>query len=167
MNCTELKGKSHKGFTLVELIMSIAIVAFLSGIVLQLFITAQNLNKRASDLDRCVQKSEEVISDFKACSLPSDFSSTGTMKNAARYKDAGSLVYLLKYDGNWVAQEKNSDAAKAYFVMRVQLTPRDKKGLWRLSITVEKSKYRYLEKKLSKPFYSIQASQYFWKARVN
>ena len=72
--------KNNKGFSLLEVIIAIAVLALLSGYVLQSFIVSQELNKRAADLDTATYKCVSIIERFKAdheTILDSDYQRTG------------------------------------------------------------------------------------------
>ena len=58
--------KNNKGFSLVEVIIAIAVLALLSGYVLQSFIVSQELNKKAADLDTATARCVSLIEEFKA-----------------------------------------------------------------------------------------------------
>ena len=58
--------KNNKGFSLVEVIIAIAVLALLSGYVLQSFIVSEELNKKAAALDTATYKCVSIIETFKA-----------------------------------------------------------------------------------------------------
>lgn len=157
----EKKQRIQKGFTLVELIMSIGIIAILSCMVLQLFITAENLNKRSSDLDASVMKSESLIESFKSCNNPMEFVNQDAMRGAVEHKDGKDVSFLLYYDDKWNLIKKDSSNTMAAFTIKLKLYQIDSEQFWKIKISVIKNKYRYLEKNVGKDFYSIEASKYF------
>lgn len=61
-----LKKKQHKGVSLVELILSIAVLSFLSVYVIQMFMTSNELNKKAKALDQSVLTSENIFEEVEA-----------------------------------------------------------------------------------------------------
>ncbi|GAB6108837.1 type IV pilus modification PilV family protein [Fusibacter bizertensis] len=61
-----LKKRRHKGVSLVELILSIAVLSFLSVYVIQMFMTSNELNKKAIALDQSVLTSENIFEAVEA-----------------------------------------------------------------------------------------------------
>ena len=65
-------ARSRKGFTLAELAMSIAILAAAGVFLVQLFLSADRLATKASDLDRAVSACTSAVETWKAASDPLD-----------------------------------------------------------------------------------------------
>ena len=76
-----------KGFTLIEVIVSIAIVSFLSIYLIQIFITAKNLNAMAYDLDNAVIVSKSVMESLSAGETIGDNSNDIFLKSARKMSD--------------------------------------------------------------------------------
>lgn len=60
------KIKGNKGFTLVEIIVALAILALLSGTLLQVFVLSSDMNSRADDLDRANVVATSMAEEFKS-----------------------------------------------------------------------------------------------------
>jgi prepilin-type N-terminal cleavage/methylation domain-containing protein len=162
-----------KGFTLVELIISIGIVAIISSTILQLFITAGNLNRKAYDIDKCVMLSETIIEQFKSGNKPIDVKNIDILKNAFYSGNDNSFKLSLYLDGKWKEISKEvtpSEVAAniaATYILKVMVKPNANKGTYNISVTVIKNKFGYLEKNTNTNFYIINAIKYFSAARMD
>lgn len=63
----------QKGFTLVELILSVAMLAIISLFILQYFIAAKNMTLKAKDLDESVLMVQMAFEAFKSNQAVADF----------------------------------------------------------------------------------------------
>lgn len=171
MRGIEKKEVKFKGFTLVELIMSIGIIAIISGVVLQLFITAGNMNKRAADLDKSVMISETLVEKFKSSTGPLDFSQSEGMKQSLENNKAKQYNLKLYYDNDWNVIKTTSDKENlnksAAFILKINLSSSNEAQLWKMKIDVIKNQFRYLEKNNGKAFYSIEAAKCFSNVKVD
>lgn len=93
--------KNNNGFSLLEVIISIAILALLSGYVLQSFILSDNLNKKAADLDKTTALCVSYIEEFKASPI-------ATLKD--KYQNIGENEWEAAsyYDNDWESCDKDS-----------------------------------------------------------
>ncbi len=82
--------KRKKGFSLVEILLSIAVFSILSVFVLQMFSTAQNLNVAASELDQSVLVAESI---FERIQATQSFESFGGQLDGP--------VMTLHFDEDW------------------------------------------------------------------
>jgi prepilin-type N-terminal cleavage/methylation domain-containing protein len=161
------KSVNSKGFTLVELIISIGIIAIISSSILQLFITAGNLNRKAFDIDKCVMLSESIIEQFKSGNTPIDLKNTDIMKTAFYSEENKNLKLILYFDSEWneiskATELRETDALRtASYILKAVVKPTSDRGIFNIRITVIKNKYRYLEKNTKKNFYTITAVKYF------
>jgi prepilin-type N-terminal cleavage/methylation domain-containing protein len=167
------KNINPKGFTLVELIISIGIVAIISSSILQLFITAGNLNRKAYDIDKCVMLSETIIEQFKSGDKPIDVKNIDIMKDAFYSGNINNFKLSLYFDGKWneiskdnIPNEGDAHRAAAY-ILYAAVNPDSYKGIYSIRLTVIKNKFGYLEKNTGKDFYTINAVKYFAAARVD
>lgn len=95
-----------KGFTLVEMIIAIGILAVLAVGVLRLFITSQVTHKKAVDLDNAVLETNRLIEEFQSVEgapqkesrftvyYDNDWNPSTTKDNSARYAIHGSIIPL-------------------------------------------------------------------------
>ena len=103
------KKKSQGGFSLVELIVSIAVVAILGALVLQLFVSAEVLNRKAGDIDKSISISVAAIELYRGGVSPENFSEYGDFGKAAR--EGGLVVFY--YGDKWV----HTDNADCEYVL--------------------------------------------------
>lgn len=57
--------RNQKGFTLIEMLIAVAVLSLLGLVVIQVFITASSLNHKAADVDRAVAVSAAVVEQLK------------------------------------------------------------------------------------------------------
>lgn len=60
------KLKNDDGFTLLEVVISIAVLSIISGFILQMFIVSANANNTAKDMDLARELSKAIIENVKA-----------------------------------------------------------------------------------------------------
>ncbi len=87
-----LKTKEANGFTLVEMVISVAFLSIISVVLLQLFVTANNLERKAHDLDRSVYVTKKVVAAFKACETPEALADSPLLDSAARTDAPGEIM---------------------------------------------------------------------------
>lgn len=105
-----LKAKRNKGVSLVELILSIAVLSILSVYVIQMFITSNDLNSKAKVLDQSVLVSESIFEVVESDRT------LGNLRNMHLFKHAlfdvseevvQSIVYL---DDAFITIDSQDDA---------------------------------------------------------
>jgi prepilin-type N-terminal cleavage/methylation domain-containing protein len=109
---------NRRGFTLVEMIIAIGVIAIFSGLVLQLFITAKNLNKVSGDLDRSTSVAVSVIETFKMSPDPESFFRNDFFSESDLTPVNGKLTAVTYFDGQWekiVPAEKD----RAVFILTI------------------------------------------------
>jgi prepilin-type N-terminal cleavage/methylation domain-containing protein len=172
---TIIQKPKKRGFTLVEIIISIGIVAIISSSILELFITAGNLNRKAFDMDKSVMLSETVVEQFKLLDNPEGIKNMDVLKDAYLLKSSTKNSYTIFYDNKWNVIKNNSllnksDEAvikEASYIFNIFLTDVDSSGIMKMSLAVIKNKFGYMEKQTDKDFYTISVSKYFAEAGVN
>ena len=78
----------RKGFTLAELVMAIAVLSIAGVFLVQVFLSADRLATKASDLDRAVAACTTAVETWKAEADPSGTSGIPVLKGARIVKDA-------------------------------------------------------------------------------
>lgn len=76
--------KSEHGFSLLEVVISTAVIAILSEFILQMFLVSISLNQKAYNLDMGVNKASHAMETLKDEELPGN-----------------GVVLTQYYDGNW------------------------------------------------------------------
>lgn len=102
--------KSEKGFTLIEIILSILILSIISGVVIQLYIAAKDLSDRAKETDLAIITAGNAIellkhSDHPLMALQHEFFELANMDNAAsvEFLDQDTFNVVLYYDEDFVS----------------------------------------------------------------
>ncbi|MDR2939683.1 MAG: type II secretion system GspH family protein [Clostridiales bacterium] len=92
-----------KGFSLVEVVMSIATLAIISGFVLEMFFVGTTLNAKARDLDFATNIAVNSIELFKSCDSLEEY--IGYYKS---FEVGNSSAKIKKYyDENWEGATAN------------------------------------------------------------
>ena len=137
-----------RGFTLAELIMAIAMLAFFSVFIVQMFAKADQLTDKAADLDRAVACASDLADQWKrqsADDLPSE------LLDLRRNLSAGRTA-TLGLDRTF----QPSDRQNAVYSAVLVLEEGQPEGLWHLNITICS-----MPAADSGPIYTLRASRYF------
>lgn len=121
----------HGGFTLVELVASIAVLALASLFLVQVFISADRLAKRASDLDRAVAASSAAIETWKSGTGPMETGGIAPLEGASVEVDGTGGITAT----SWLDRDMHpvAESAAAYLMtFRVRMDG----SLARLTVTV-------------------------------
>jgi prepilin-type N-terminal cleavage/methylation domain-containing protein len=114
--CGTSRRGSRSGFTLVELVMSIAVLAIAGVFLVQVFLSADRLATKASDLDRAVSLCTTAVEKWKAGAVsPGEIAELG--QGQTRTNDDGG------FDASgWLdADMKPCDPAAAVFEYAVRV----------------------------------------------
>lgn len=151
--------KAKKGFTLVEIIIAIGIIAIISGFVLQIFISAKNLNEKAADLDNSVFISNNLIELFKSGNSEEAFTASTRFSNMKVTNEGGSATIELYYDADWNIINEKEKSSQADFIVVGTIT--HVSNLYSLKIKTTKSKPYILSDKRNTLLYTVESSKYF------
>lgn len=151
--------KNKKGFTLIEIIVAIGIIAIISGFVLQIFISAKNLNQKAADLDNSVFISSNLIELFKSGNSEEDFIRSTRFKNMKITDAGGSPSIELYYDADWKIINEKSKNNQADFIISGTITHAS--DLYSLKIKTAKLKPYTLSKESNILLYTVESSIFF------
>ena len=164
--------KQKKGFTLAEMIISVAVITFISIFIIQLFIVAKNLNQKAGDLDKAVFSSQSVLEVIKSEQSPGQIKNNSYMKNALIKENGKTTEISIYYDEEWNVLKKSTsedtkDDNKA-FVLKAVISPEtsgnDSKAIRYFQITISTTKLKayLLEDIKNKKLYTLKANKYFY-----
>lgn len=140
--------KNRKGFTLAELIMAIALLAFFSVFIVRMFAKADELTQKAHVLDQAVLCASDLADQWKR-SLTQD-----TLPVVADLQQnlTDGRTGTLGLDGDFRATEPQ----QAEYLVFFTLQKHDADDLWTLGITIcDKTDG------LNSPVYDLQVSRYF------
>lgn len=124
-----MKDGRRAGFTLAELIVAVAMLAFFSTFIVQMFFKADQLTTRARELDMAVAAATEIADQWKRPSETLVLPEIIDLKNEARpgrlarvFFDA-DFVVCAEADAVYIAalslQEKQDDMHDSMLMLRV------------------------------------------------
>ncbi len=93
--------RKKKGLSLVEIILSIAMLSVLSVFIVQMFVTASHLNKEAELLDVSVAMTTTIMEHLKAIDDYDDITKREVFRHANLSKDQQRLEIVMYYDAHW------------------------------------------------------------------
>ncbi len=100
--------RRKKGLSLVEIILSIAVLSIFSVFILEMFLTARTINIKARNLDESVVNTEIIVQALRANNgLETLMKSDGLQE--ARWGDAPLMT--LAWDENWQIVSLDEDVA--------------------------------------------------------
>ena len=124
--------KSSQGFTLVEVIISIAILSVTSVVALQLFITAQNLNAHSRHSDIASVLATNTIETIKS------FNNTPQMSASISglTRTATGFTKTTFFDSDFNVLINDSDETSRVYALNCQLTATDQEGLYTVDVNL-------------------------------
>lgn len=96
-----MKGNQNKGFTLVEVVVSFAVLAIISGTLLQIFVTSGIVNQRTYELDKANALATQLLERFKAMPSDADVITYPELNGATRSSDLAGIHYEQYLDRTW------------------------------------------------------------------
>lgn len=164
------KLKGNQGFTLVEMILAVGILALLSILVLQLFLTSTNMSQKAYDLDQAVLASKSAVENFKNHPTPSsrdvmtyydkDWKQIIPSDNKKPENSEFIVVLSIQKEtsttNNQLSQKNNSIQDNAGMNSSIN----NSQGLYKLKATVTKISSYLHESKSNIPLYTLEAMKY-------
>ena len=108
------KLKNQDGFTLMEVVISIAALSILSVFILQMFITSANANARAQNIDIASAKAMSVMERFKSLDDISGVEKLYHEFNVTTRND-GNFTFTERYGKDWIPQ------ADGVFILEVTI----------------------------------------------
>ena len=114
--------KNQKGFTLIEVILSIGVLALLSGFILQFFLASNRLNDRSGQVDQANVLAVTVMEAFKAQPVPAIGADTDPLLALSQPEGEGIVAW---YDADWQPAAQGNTAA---FVLYAQLSAQSERS---------------------------------------
>lgn len=97
-----MKGYSSKsGLSLVEVILSLAVLSILSVFVLQMFLTSKTLNRESRELDLSVLMAENIMQQVRNFDSVDDLYNLSYLQDAQHTKKENEDVWTFAYDEKW------------------------------------------------------------------
>lgn len=162
--------KSKKGFTLVEMIISVAFLAVISLVLAELFISAQNCLDKAHDLDQSVHIAKKTIETFMAGENPEDFINSESTRSSDISESGDTIAVKTYYDEDWRILDLTDELlqSKTTFTSTVEIKPVlpgegsfEGKGIYTIHVKIDKSTPYVMEKTIAGEIYSLAAEKYF------
>lgn len=148
--------RKAKGVSLVEMILSIAVLSILCIYVIQMFIKSDDLNTKAKDLDQSIVISESVFEMIQEDrSLTSVLNST-LFKFAEIRKNKSDVECRVLLDEKWKPVNDENLAAYVLLLMADDLETKPYKSV-KYTVTIE----RLLENSEMEIIYEIQMDDYY------
>lgn len=156
--------KHKQGFSLIEIIIALGMLAFISVYALQVLVTAHGLNEKAEDLDQSVYQTNHLIQLFDATASKEAFLNHEDLIKAEHHKTHHQDILTLYYNDEWQgisALEAQEAAYEMTLVMeKLPAASQSPPFLYRLSMeTVKKGNY-LLETKKDPEIYQISTVRY-------
>jgi len=125
-------SKKSDGFTLVEVIISVAILSVASVVALQLFITSQDMNKDSRHADIASVQATNIIEGIRA------YDDTVTMSANIKNMKATEKGYStdIYYNSSFDALDTTSAPSDGIYLLTCQLTE-SQQGLYEVLVTVK------------------------------
>ncbi len=147
--------RNKKGFTLVELVISVCVMAIISVFMLQFFIGAKDLNRRAGDLDASVYMANSIMESIK-----SEAWDSSPFLKALSPPNAEGDAFTAQLDDS-MGFVKDSGKAHLFNVsVEIKSTGKttDDKGLYTVLIEVQRLKPYFRGKSQQPIVYSLEAT---------
>ncbi len=110
--------KSQKGFTLVEIIISIAFLCIVCAVVLRIFVLSGNLNGEMQDRETASLMAINAMEAAKAAGRPDEIDHAFSASD----KRDDVWFYMAYYDGDWNIVEQGENPV---FYMEMSISPSD------------------------------------------
>ena len=127
-----------KGFTLIEMIIAVGVLAVLAVGIIRLFIASEVSHKKAVDIDYAVLETNTIIEEFQELRDSSE--------KASRF--------TIYYDENWERSIKDSNSLYAIYGDMVKLSD-EQEGLLHLDLRAVRLKRYPLEKNEEFEIYKV------------
>lgn len=141
------RSANRQGFTLAELIMAIALLAFFSVVIVQVFVLAQSVTQRAETLDRAVVCASDLADQWKLMSGDTVIEPIEQLWNDPVPGQTVTIYLDENFDSFTEKQSK--------FVADLTIEDGEEDGVWNLHIQL----FEYEEQGL-KPLYTLETSHY-------
>lgn len=158
---SKLSGNQNDGFTLVELVISVCVMAIISVYMLQFFIGAKDLNRKAEDLDASVYLSTSIMESIKA-----DVWETSPTLKAFGVPQVSNKVsgaeWITYFDSDWKSLQQKDD--QALFQCKLRIEPLSvavqAKSLYLVTVEVVRLKSYFRGKTPEPVLYTLESKLY-------
>jgi len=113
-----MRLNNNKGFTLIEVVVAFAVLAIVSGSLLQMFVTSTKVNQRSYSKDKANILAVKLLEEFKATPEDADVALFHELSGATRTVSGSAIIYSKYLGLDW----SSSDAASYAYMLEVQTT---------------------------------------------
>ncbi|MDR1664455.1 MAG: type II secretion system GspH family protein [Clostridiales bacterium] len=145
----------NKGFTLLEVVLSIAALSMISIFLLQMFMSSSTLNRRAKDADIALGY---VISEIERIKSRNGLPTPETAETAVWTFFEGGVKYEQYFDKDWNGVAEND--SERQFILSAEIIEKnggETQGLYEILVGARDLKASIEHKTLS----SLRAEKYF------
>lgn len=96
-----MKMRRQSGFTLVEVVVSFAVLAIISGTLMQIFVTSGIVNQKTYETDKANALSTQILERFKATPEDAQIEVYPELIGANKSSDLAGIHYYQYLDRNW------------------------------------------------------------------
>ena len=152
--------KNKKGFTLVEIIIAIGLIAIFSSVILQLFVTSRTLHQKARDLDKSIILATNIVETFKSGTKASDIKTNKLLEYSAMAEDGKEITIYMHYDENWNLIKDGSSTPQ--FIVKTVIKPAAETGnIYDIDVNISRATPYPMDAKPKKEIYDIRSTRYF------
>ena len=152
-----MRKRAKKGFTLVEIIVSIGVLAVVSVFVLRMFVQSENTQQKARDMDFAVLEAGSLVEAVKTLQSPDGI--LALLPAAAAVSDGYTAE--LRYGKDYAALD--ATAGDARFTMRIffhRTEGTDAGALWDIDVEITRND-PYLLESGTPIIYTVWSEKYF------
>jgi prepilin-type N-terminal cleavage/methylation domain-containing protein len=149
--------KRRRGFTLIELIIAVALLAVAGTVVVRLFVHAHVNNQLAADIDRSVFYGSAWIEKIK--SSPEDWICGDPSESDSAVTISETCSYIVYYDDGWIPlHDGQNRIQEAEYAMHIDLYKMNgKEGLWAIELGTYRIEPYPLSKEPYQEIYTLSA----------
>ncbi|MFO7886991.1 MAG: type II secretion system protein [Eubacteriales bacterium] len=151
---TKLQNK--KGFTLVELIISVGILSLLGVLILLFFMSSKDVGLRTKELDQSVYHTNNIIESMKSEDWEKEPLNDFNILTLSNKK----ITLSSLYDDNWNLVHQEKKALFRTIITIDKSSENSEKSLYQISVKVIRLKAYFRSKKDNPLIHSIQTSLY-------
>lgn len=145
-----------RGFTLIEMIIAVALLAVAGTVAVRLFVQARVNNSLSHDIDRAVFYGSSWIERIK--SFPEDWTDGNMSALDTAVLKTGTCSYVVYYDENWnPVSGGESSNRNAEYALHIDLFSTDYAGLWTIELRAFKIHPYPLQNEAYREIYSLSA----------
>ncbi len=155
-----IRLNKKRGFTLVELIISVGTLAIVGTIMIQLFIGAKEVALRSADLDKAVFLTNRIVESIKAERWSEE--PLSQMQIIKSPDNSNELIRVGYYDENWELLNKDdkNGVFKASVLMKSVDDTKGDNSLYSLEVSITSEKPYFKSSEINTLIYNVTTKVY-------